>query len=150
MDKAFFPYGKKSKEFLLKRALYLSKYLSVKVDKIILACNTLSLIVLPFLRLYYKNVSGVFEEFLPYINSNTAILGSKQTIRILKGIYPNNNLIDGTSLISKIENKKDYKEDIAKINKRIESNSNLILACTHFLILDDNVFAILAIKNKMK
>ena len=54
MDKAYFPYGERSKEFLLKRALYLCSYLRDKnVDKIIFACNTLSLIVLPFIKLFF-------------------------------------------------------------------------------------------------
>ena len=45
MDKAYFPYGNKSIEFLLKRSLYLCEYLiKNNVSEIILACNTLSLI----------------------------------------------------------------------------------------------------------
>lgn len=137
MDKAYFPYGERSKEFLLKRALYLCSYLRDKnVDKIIFACNTLSLIVLPFIKLFFDNVYGVFDAFLPYIKNDSAIIGSKSTINYLKNIYPNCLLIDGSKLISAIEKKFDYSNLINDINQKIARNSNLILACTHFLELD--------------
>lgn len=148
MDKAFFPYGKKSKEFLLKRTLYLCRYLENKVDKIILACNTLSLIALPFLRLFYDNITGVFNYFIPYITKDTAILGSSKTIEILSEKYPNNNLIDGSKLIYRIENKLAYENEIKNINDLIANNDKLVLACTHFITLDDNSFKCKIIKNK--
>ncbi len=147
MDKAYFPYGDKSIEFLLKRTLYLSYYLYNRVDKIILACNTISLIALPFLRLFFDNITGVFNEFIPYINKDSAIIGSNRTIKYLKNIYPNNLLINGSKLIYKLENNIIYNKDINRINKKIKNCSNIILACTHFLRLDDNIFIIKEIKN---
>lgn len=147
MDKAYFPYGDKSIEFLLKRTLYLSYYLYNRVDKIILACNTISLIALPFLRLFFDNITGVFNEFIPYINKDSAIIGSNRTIKYLKNIYPNNLLINGSKLIYKLENNIIYNKDINRINKKIKNCSNIILACTHFLRLDDNVFIVEEIKN---
>lgn len=147
MDKAYFPYGDKSIEFLLKRTLYLSYYLYNRVDKIILACNTISLIALPFLRLFFDNITGVFNEFIPYINKDSAIIGSNRTIKYLKNIYPNNLLINGSKLIYKLENNIIYNKDINRINKKIINCSNIILACTHFLRLDDNIFIIKEIKN---
>ena len=134
MDKAYFPYGEKSKEFLLKRALYICSYLRSKnVEKIIFACNTLSLIVLPFIKLFFDNVYGVFDVFLPYINDNSAIIGSKSTINYLYKLYPKLLLIDGSELISKIENKEDYSQIIDDLNAKIKNSSNLMLACTHFI-----------------
>ncbi len=151
MDKAFFPYGNKSKEFLLKRSFYLCMYLQkMKVDHIVLACNTLSLITLPFLKLFFSNVSGVFQEFIPYITENSAILGSKKTIDLLKEKYPSNLLIDGSRLIGLIEHRKDYKNELVRINDIIQNKENIILACTHFLSLGDNAFVIPQIKNKIK
>lgn len=147
MDKAYFPYGDKSIEFLLKRTLYLSYYLYNKVDKIILACNTISLIALPFLRLFFDNISGVFNEFIPYINNNSAIIGSNRTITYLKNKYPNNVLLDGSNLIYKLENNMIYSKDIQEINQMIKGCSNIILACTHFLRLNDKIFIIEEIKN---
>ena len=148
MDKGYFPYGNKSIEFLLKRTLYLCDYLTKKgVVRIILACNTLSLIVLPFIKLFYNNVTGVFDKFIPYINDKTAIIGSKNTINLLKNIYPNHKLIDGSDFINCIENNKCYKKIINQINEMIKDNSNLILACTHFIELKHNDFCIPIIKN---
>lgn len=151
MDKAFFPYGERSKEFLLKRSLYLCYVLkSQGAERIILACNTLSLIALPFLKLFFTEVSGVFQDFLPYLTKNSAILGSKKTIALLKTQYPDNLLIDGSRLISKIEHRLDTSEEVAEINRRIKGRENIILACTHFLGLSDNAFVIPQIKNKVK
>lgn len=147
MDKAYFPYGGKSIEFLLKRTLYLCYYLNSRVDKIVLACNTLSLIALPFLKHFFNNISGVFSYFIPYINEDSAIVGSRRTINFLKQKYPNNTLIDGTALINKLENNNDYSFEVKEINKKISNCNNLILACTHFLKLDDNLFIIKDIKN---
>lgn len=149
MDKAYFPYGTKTKEFLLKRTFYLCLYLSKRTDKIILACNTISLITLPFLRMFFSNISGVFNDFIPYINKNSAIIGSNNTITILKTIYPNLLYIDGTILIDKIEKDLNYKNEIDRINSLILNKSNIILACTHFLKLENNLFIIEEIKNKI-
>lgn len=149
MDKAYFPYGTKSKEFLLKRTFFLCLYLQKRVDKIILACNTISLITLPFLRMFFSNISGVFNDFIPYINKDSAIIGSKNTIAILKTTFPKLLLIDGTNLINKIENNLDYTNEIKKINSLIKNKANLILACTHFLKLEDNLFVIKEVKNKI-
>lgn len=148
MDKGYFPYGDKSIEFLLKRTLFLCDYLNKRgVVRIILACNTLSLITLPFIKLFYKNVTGVFDYFIPFINDKSAIMGSNNTIKILKEIYPNNNLIDGSILIEHIENNKNYDILIEKLNNNIKNNSNLILACTHFIELNEDDFIIPIIKN---
>lgn len=150
MDRAFFPYGEKSKEFLLKRSLYLCYYLQMHgVDNIILACNTLSLIALPFLKLFYPNISGVFQNFIPYIKEDSAIIGSKTTISVLKDSLHQQTLIDGTRLIQRIEHNLEYTHEVDEINKQIKNNSNLILACTHFLVLKKTDFIIPIIKNKI-
>lgn len=148
MDKAFFPYGAKSKEFLLKRSFYLCLLLRKRgAERIILACNTLSLLALPFLKLFFNNVSGVFQEFLPYITKRSAIIGSKKTIDLLQELYPHVLLLDGGSLISKIEQGNDYTQEINRINVATRGKENLILACTHFLILPEHLFDIPVIKN---
>lgn len=147
MDKSFFPYGDKSIEFLLKRSFYLCLILDKKVDKIILACNTLSLIALPFLKQFFSNIRGVFYEFIPYIHKRSVILGSSRTITLLKDTYP--YCMDGTRLISLIEKKEETKEEIHRLNSMISSFDNIILACTHFIGLKENSFCIPEIKNGM-
>lgn len=136
MDKGYFPYGKKSKEFLLKRSLYLCDYLIKKgVDEIILACNTLSIVALPFLKLFYNNIRGVFEELIPYINSNSLIISSLTTKNALKEILPN-KIINGNKLIYKIENNIDITNDLKILNQIAKNYSNIIFACTHFINID--------------
>lgn len=146
MDTAFFPYGGKSKEFLIKRTIYLCKYLENNCDKIIIACNTLSLIALPFLKLIFDNVSGVFEELIPYIDKNSIIIGSKLTTKLVSNLY-NVDFIDGSNLIYMIENNINYDKEVNRINTLIKNYDNIILACTHFLALKDNTFIIKEIKN---
>ena len=145
MDCAFFPYGLKSKEFLIKRCLYLIYYLEQKCDKVIIACNTLSLLVLPLIKDYHTKVIGVFDDLKPYINRSSVIIGSKTTIDLLSLEY-NNKLIDGTILINAIQHNDDYNQIISNINSSILGYSNIILACTHFLKLED-VFIIDTVKN---
>ena len=150
MDKAYFPYGNKSKEFLIKRTLFLCQYLYDRgVDYVILACNTLSIVALPFVKKYFPKTKGVFEEISKYINKDSAILGSKRTCKELENIYPDNLIVDGSNLIYKIENNYNYDDEIEKINKKIGRCSNIILACTHFLSIKDG-FNIKCIKNKNK
>ncbi len=133
MDKAYFPYGNKSIEFLIKRSLYLCDYLiKNNVDEIILACNTLSLIALPFLKLFFSNIRGVFEEFLPYINDKSLIICSQASLNILKERY-SNTIINGNKLIYRIENNKDYTSLLKIIDNLSKNYSNIIFACTHFI-----------------
>ncbi len=136
MDKAYFPYGNKSIEFLLKRSLYLCEYLiKNNVSEIILACNTLSLIALPFLKLFYSNIRGVFEELLPYIDSKSLIICSNSLKNKLKEHY-NNTIINGNKLIYRIENNIDYTNLLKIIDRLSIGYSNIIFACTHFIEID--------------
>lgn len=146
MDCAFFPYGLKTKEFLIKRSLYLIEYLSGYCDKIIIACNTLSLLIMPYVNKYYSNVFGVFESLEPYINEKSIIIGSKKTIEFIGYDY-SNICIDGTKLIECIQNNIDYNDIIKDINYKALGYDNIILACTHFMKLNTNDFIIKAIKN---
>lgn len=145
MDCAFFPYGLKSKEFLIKRCIYLIEYLNKKCDKIIIACNTLSLLVLPLIKDYFPNVVGVFEELRKNITFDSVIIGSKTTIELIKLEYEN-KVIDGTQLINAIQNNLDCTNILVNINKQLVGYKNIILACTHFMKLDD-IFIIDSIKN---
>ena len=148
MDSAFFAYGDKTKEFLIKRSVYLIEYLKHKCDVIILACNTLSIVALPFLKLIYNNVYGVFEELQLQINNRSAVIGSTNTVMYLSKIYKDVLFIDGRLLINAIEKNLDIKEYVDVINELIKDRDNIILACTHFLRLKDNTFIIKEIRNK--
>lgn len=133
MDKAFFPYGTKSKEFLIKRTLYLSRLLFLRgCDFIILACNTLSIMALDFVKEVYPNISGVIE-LLGNNYNNGLFIASRNTIKYVDKKIKGITVFDGQYFINKIENKTINENDI---NILIELSLNyevIILGCTHFI-----------------
>lgn len=139
LDQGFFPYGNKSKEFLLKRAYYLVTILiEKKVDLIVLACNTLSIVTLKFLRQSFPfPILGVFEYFVPYLNEDYILIGSKTTINYAAKNYPV-SVYDGTDFIEAIEKNK----NITPYLKGLENLKckGLLLGCTHFLFLNEVLF----------
>lgn len=138
MDKAFFPYGKKSKFFLLARSLYLCEYLFHYCDEIVLACNTLSIIVLPFLKLRYKNkIRGILDCLLPYSKENTVFLGSTNTIKYLNMQYYRFPCLACDDLIAKIEKEEDASLELARVERVIPKDSTILLGCTHFIYIKD-------------
>lgn len=139
LDQGFFPYGTKSKEFLLKRSYYLAHLLiAMKAELILLACNTLSIYVLSFLKYSLRvPVIGIFDYFKPYLTREYTLLGSKATITYAK----KNSFVqvyDGSKFIDAIEKKKEitsYLKELAEIKSKA-----LLLGCTHFLAVEENKF----------
>lgn len=141
MDKAFFPYGNKSKEFLIKRTLYLCNYLKkIGVDLIILACNTLSIIALDFIKLIYPNTIGVIDLVKDYFYGNNLFLGSKNTINYLSNMYQI-SYIDSTNFIYAIENNLDIEKYIQEVEELSNKYDNIIMGCTHFIYVKDKIKA---------
>ena len=136
---------------MIKRSLYLCSVLFThyRVDKIIFACNTLSLISLGIIKDIFKNVYGVFDSLLPYIDDNSILIGSRKTVSIVNELFPNVLTIDGSELIKGIEYDLDYYSEINKINNLSTGKTRVILACTHFLKLDDSLFVLPTVKNKL-
>lgn len=141
MDKAFFPYGNKTKEFLLKRAYYLALLLvEQKVDVIIIACNTLSIVALEFLQNSFSiPIKGIFSYLIPYLNKDNLFIGSLITSKYVSDTY-GIKVIDGTSLIKAIEKKEEIKEQLGLIN--YGNAKKLVLGCTHFLAIPKASFKI--------
>ncbi len=141
LDRGFFPYGNKSKLFLLERSYYLVQYLLHQgADLIILACNTLSVTVTDFLRNCFSvPIFSVFEYFKPFLTSENILIGSYNTICYVKSQY-GIDCIDGTELIAAIEEKREVKPILEKLN--FKNRKKLLLGCTHFLSLEKNVFPI--------
>lgn len=138
MDKAFFPYGRKSKFFLLCRSIYLCDYLFNYCDNILLACNTLSIIVLPFLKLKYKDkIRGIIDNLLIYSNKDTLFLGTSNTIKYLNKSYYPYPCLECDELIRKIEKKEDTAICIQNIDNIIPKGCAILLGCTHFLNIKD-------------
>ena len=105
MDRAFFPYGSKKPDFLIKRAIFLCWYLKrKKVDMIILACNTLSVIVLDEIKPYFKiPIIGVIELFNFASYRNALFIGTENTVKNLKNKYKQITFLATPKLISYIE-----------------------------------------------
>ena len=139
MDQGYFPYGNKSKEFLLKRAYYLTDFLVKQgVEFIVIACNTLSIYAYPFLKNCFSiPILGVFDYFQPYLTKEYTLIGSKTTIAYAKA-YTSVQTYDGTEFIEAIEKKKDIEPFILALSK-IQTKA-FLLGCTHFLVLDSKSF----------
>lgn len=141
MDKAFFPYGVKSKEFLLKRSYYLVNYLvKRKCDLIIIACNTLSIMCSEFLKTCFKvKIISIFDCIKDELKNGNIFIGTKNSCIYVSEKYKI-DCIDGTKLIWAIENKKDYQNIIDSLLN--VKNKKLVLGCTHFLAINSNFFPV--------
>lgn len=138
MDKAYFPYGNKSKLFLCARSYFLMKLLiSMKVDIVVIACNTLSIMALNFLKQNFSiPIFGVFEYLKPYLRPNNLFIGSKNTIDYVKEHF-DVPVLDGSYWIKAIE--ENQKEECIQQLNQLKCN-HLILGCTHFLSIPKQQF----------
>lgn len=135
MDKSFFPYGSKSRDFLIKRTIYLCYYLQKRgVTQIILACNTLSIIVLDEIKHLFKiPVIGVISLFDFTKYKDGLFIGSLNTINMLSDKKTFSNLYDGTILIDLIEKNDDYKKYIKEKEDIFQRYPTILLGCTHLI-----------------
>lgn len=160
MDEKNFPYGLKSYGFLFKRTRCLiSLLLSMGVSYIILACNTLSVLVLEDVKkLYNVPIHGVTEYLGELKEGKYAVLATEQTIKtgyfqkLLKDYQA--SFFCKTDFISKIENNSYTKKDIDELINSLREFDFIILGCTHFIRIkhelkkelkgvisqDDNIF----------
>ena len=141
MDRSFFPYGEKSKEFIIKRLLFLCRFLFMyNIDYIILGCNTASIYAGEFLANYFNNkVIGVFDILIPYLLSNNIFIGSKASCKFVEKKY-SIRCIDGSKLISDIEYSKDKIQIEEEMYEKYSDCDSLVLGCTHFLYIDSKLF----------
>ncbi len=165
-DHEFFPYGNKEESFLKERVLFLVKDAVVKfnIDLVVIACNTASTIVLPLLR---DNIDipivGVVPAIKPAcLQSKSKVVGLLATPGTCKREYTQ-NLIDkfnngcevikigSTDLVAIAENKlcgrivnlrsiEKILEQFFDINNAVDC---IILGCTHFPFLQDEIKSIL-------
>lgn len=150
-DSKNFPYGEKSKEELLSCASkIISFFLSINVDTIVIACNTLSSLILEDLKRKYSevNIVGVIEstisKVLEYDNKNVLVLATLNTVNSL--VYKNeiernsNNKVFqvATDLAFLIETESPYLEEKVKDYLSYYKDIDIIvLGCTHYkLVLD--------------
>lgn len=143
MDHAFFPYGNKTKEFLIKRSIYLINYLINRgVDIVILGCNTLSITVLDFVRKYFNiKVYGVFEHLVKHLHHGNIFIGSKLSSTYVKEKF-NISSLNVEDLIFLLENDLDYLEVLEKYNKTFNNYDKVILGCTHLLKIPKEEYSV--------
>lgn len=135
MDTAYFPYGVKSKEFLIKRSIYLVRYLiSIGVDKVILACNTLSITAFTILNELFPNkIIDVFNLVQSLDYSDKVLIASAHTIKMVEQFYPKIVCLEAQKLINTIEKNTNVEEELEKLLLKIDINKKVVLGCTHFI-----------------
>ena len=134
MDNAFFPYGNKRKEFLIKRTIYLIDYLvKRRVDCVILGCNTLSITTLDIVRRCFDiKIYGVFEHLVKHFNKRNLFIGSRISSKYVRENYHIDS-ISVETLINLLERGEVYNNFLNKYKCIFKNYDNIILGCTHLL-----------------
>jgi len=168
-DNKAFPYGTKSEEELIERVLTVVQSIDrcYKPDLLVVACNTASTIALPSLRDNFNfPIVGVVPAIKPAaIASKTKTIGLLATPGTIARNYTQ-NLIDefandctvikvGSSELVEIAEQKIYGNsiNIKKIEKElapffnIDELDTLVLACTHFPLLNNEMADIFKLRN---
>ena len=147
LDKKHFPYGNKDLMFLKERVTTLVN--DTKNDVVIIACNTLSSIILYYKLTFNKIVIDIIKPTVNYIKKigikELTILSTSNTKMI--DIYRNHldikiQYIDVSDLILSLENNLDI--SLEKYFNRLKINyKNVLLGCTHLIKIKDDIRKIL-------
>lgn len=151
-DTINFPYGEKTNEQIINYSKnILDFFITQNVTTVLIACNTASSIAYETLKKSYNiSIYSVIDPITEYIKKNDIndiiLLATKGTInsKIYDKLLPNriSNRIIATKLVNSIQ---EY--DFDEINKSLRyyldnienKNSNMILGCTHFPIVIENI-----------
>lgn len=164
-DNAFFPYGTKAEAELITRVDYVIHELlkAYPADLLVIACNTASTLALPHLRARLSiPVVGVVPAIKPAaLASKTKVVGLLATPATIARPYTHQLIADhaqnckiisvGSSELVQIAEQKLRGEivdinEIAKITQNFwhaENLDTLVLACTHFPLLREELIAAL-------
>lgn len=137
-DNKHCPYGNKSEKFLIHRAFKIINTLSkiYNINRIILACNTLSSCALAKLK-KALNIE-IFETQPPVLNKENLLLCTPRTASILsqKKKYSFSKILPLKDLASLIENKNltssCFHNYILENIYEIKKYSHIVLGCTHY------------------
>ncbi len=165
-DNAFFPYGTKGETELISRVgSVLRKIISAHpVDVIVIACNTASTLTLPHIRLSFQQpVVGVVPAIKPAAaQSKSQVIGLLATPATVARPYTHNLIrehaptaeiisVGSSELVELAEHKLRGGEISAEqlnmilqpffLHPRIGEMDTLVLACTHFPLLRDELTA---------
>lgn len=167
-DKEFFPYGALSESELIERVVDIVNELDKNFDFqiLVVACNTASTIVLPELRrILNKEVIGVVPAIKPAATGSISkVIGILATEATVNRSYTNDLIesfakdlevikVGSNRLVELAENKllsKPYDLKVLEniLGRIIESQEidTLVLACTHFPFLRDEISDVLGDK----
>jgi len=161
-DEGYYPYGLKSKNEIEIRSEKITKFLiSLNVDLIIVACNTVSSVALDYLKKKYDLpiigvIDGAVEKSIEVTkNGLIGVISTPLTART--HIYKNKILsknknvnvfeVGSQELVNIVENGLINDSPTYKIAKetleKISFVDTLILGCTHFPALEDLILKIL-------
>lgn len=143
IDKEGFPYGDKDLSWLRERLIYLIDKCNTNI--VIIACNTLSSLIFQYDMKFNKTVVDVITPTIYFLQSKSyqdiCILATKNTIKMHifdKLLKCNISYIDASDLISNIENRDNYLDNLERIISKINPYSDLIvLGCTHLIEIKD-------------
>ena len=153
-DNINLPYGKKSKEEIIRLSYRIMDFLiDKKVDMCVIACGTISSNAYSELKEKYNiKIVDIITPIIRYIKENNidnvGVFATEATINshIFKKLLPDIKvyeeacpefvpLIEGNKILSK-----EMEESIAKHLKNIPCN-NIILGCTHYPIIEELIDA---------
>lgn len=151
------PYGNKTKKELFNIVDNIIKNLLKYNPKLIVcACNTATTMVLNDIRKKYTDITFIGTEpavkvvYDYYKDKKTIILTTKGTgdskrfNKLLKDYKPSNaKLIEAPLLAGLIENDKDTYTYLSKLLKNEKDIDLVVLGCTHFPLVKDNIKKIL-------
>ena len=162
LDNGFWPYGDKLEEELISRSIWLIEeaFLHIKPDILVIACNTLSTLVLPTLRARLAiDIVGVVPAIKPASKiSQKKVIGLLATPGTIRREYTKELIKDfaadcrvllhgSTRLVALAEDKLGGRQiSSALIRGELEAffkgNSvpdTIVLGCTHFPLLKDEL-----------
>ena len=156
------PYGNKTKKQLLQITTKNLTDLLVKYNckAVVFGCNTLSVVVLNDIKKIFKNIKffGVFPPIKKALidNKNTLVLSTYATLKMGKidknyKYLKNINFIGFKDLAKKIDENIDNLDNLlgflSENLKKYKNINNVVLGCTHFNLIKDQLRMILNNKN---
>jgi len=148
-DAGYTPYGKVHQAELIYRVEKVLRWFHEQnIDKIAVACNAASTVIPP-----ERNITGIIEHGISMVMNSgikeVAVAGGKRTIE--SGIYKNQfersgiktTETIGQPLSARIEkgdiDSPELKKDIEMIFDPVKNCTHLLLACTHYPVISDQI-----------
>lgn len=139
------PYGTKTREELYNLSKKNIDFLINKgVEKIIIACGTVSSTILSELKKNYDiEIYDVITPTINYIKNlkNVAVIATKNTAN--SNIFKNYDVQGCPKLVPLIEENKNYIKELKEYIKNFKNHNFLVLGCTHYPVLEEEILKIL-------